>query len=203
MANYNAQVILTTTDNVAENYITNLWHFSANGPGDLGNITTQLVAFYNTCRPHLSPLLNQNGHRIKYYDMADPKPRNPVAEVTWNLGAALTGTTMPPEVSLCLSYQAARISGEAQARRRGRVYIGPLNINSIAPSGRPTSTVLAAWDTAGTALLAASVAASVWKWKQASTVSLGFADVANGWVDDEFDTQRRRGRKSTSRLVFP
>jgi len=27
--------------------------------------------------------------------------------------------------------------------------------------------------------------------------------VANGWVDDEFDTQRRRGRLPVVRTVFP
>jgi len=160
-------------------------------------------ALYDTIRPDLSPLLAQNGHEFKYYDLADPEPRAPKSIVAWNLGAAPTGSAAPTEVAICLSYQAAKISGLPQARRRGRVYIGPLNTATIDATARVASATLARFDTAGTNLLAASTAATDWTWKQHSTLELGLADVADGWVENEFDTQRRRGRPYTVRAVFP
>lgn len=202
MPNYRAQVTLTTTDNTAANYITNTWYFDADDNTELGNAEAAMWDVYEAMSPHLSALLNQDDHIIKWYDMNDPEPRAPVRENTLDLAAGTRTGSLPPEVALCLSYQGARVSGLPQARRRGRVYIGPFEAAAVGTDGRPISTIVTALRNAGAALLAASDAAATWTWIQFSTVNDGFADVDNGWVDNEFDTQRRRGRPYTSRSTF-
>ncbi len=202
MVNYRAQIVLKTADNNAANYSTNTWYCSATTVADAEDFVTAVWQSYQDFRPHLSTLTSQNGNYYKLYDLADPEPRAPVSEGLLSFTSAPAGAPAPPEVCLCLSYQAARISGEPQARRRGRVYIGPITVNSVATTGRPSSTMITAWETAGQDLLDLSNAASDWTWGQYSTVTTGLAPVDNGWVDDEFDTQRRRGRVMTARTVF-
>lgn len=202
MVNYRVQVVIHTADNTAENFITNTWYCSAINVSKAEDFWLALKAGYNTVRPHLNPLIAQNGHDVKIYDLGDPEPRAPVSEFQWGLTTATSGSPLPTEVALCLSYQAAKMSGQPQARRRGRVYLGSLNAACVDAQGRPTSTVLTAWAKFGDDLLTASDASADWTWGQRSTMTVGLAPVANGWVDNEFDTQRRRGRKPTSRTVF-
>jgi len=68
--------------------------------------------------------------------------------------------------------------------------------------GRPTPAMVTALAAAGGALLTASTAAATWAWLTYSTVAPGYTQVVNGWVDNEWDTQRRRGRAATSRTTF-
>jgi hypothetical protein len=52
-------------------------------------------------------------------------------------------------------------------------------------------------------MLTASNAQGQWKWAVYSTVNMTGVNVAAGWVENAFDTQRRRGRIATIRSVFP
>lgn len=202
MANYRVQITLVTTDGNSANYVTNTWYCAALTDADAGDFATAVVALYNTIRPNLSPLIAQNGHGLKIYNMADLEPRAPIEDTTWNLAVAPSGTPLPPEVAICLSFQGAKISGVPQARRRGRVYLGPLNITGM-DLGRPGASIVTTFSGAGNTLLDAGVAtAGDWNWAVYSTVNGGTAEVADGWVDNEYDTQRRRGRLSTSRTTF-
>lgn len=202
MVNYRAQVTLTTTDNVAANFITNTLHFSAVDDTDLPDIETALTAMYNGFRPFMSTLLNVGGHKYKWYNLEDPVPRAPVRETTWTFSSALSGTPLPPEVALCVSFQADKISGENQARRRNRIYVGPFSTAMVGTSGRVDSSAQASIRNAAQGLLTASAGAADWTWGIFSTLEIGLAEVADGWVDNEFDTQRRRGRPATARNTF-
>lgn len=202
MVNYRLQTTFITTDNVAANFSTNTLHFSAVDETDLPDIETSVKAMYDAIRPYFSSLFPQNGHRWKWYDLADPTPRAPVRETTWNFTAAPTGNPLAPETALCISFQADKVSGESQARRRNRIYLGPLQQGINDTTGRPTAASVSAIRNAGQGLLTASVAAADWTWGIYSTLSLGLAPVTNGWVDNEYDTQRRRGRVATSRSTF-
>jgi hypothetical protein len=109
---------------------------------------------------------------------------------------------MPPEVAICLSYQAAKISGVPQARRRGRVFIGPLNTSAMGTDGRPATAFINALVGAADALKDPAGAPD-WDWSTWSSFDPTVSTVIdNGWVDNEFDTQRRRGRKYTTRTTF-
>lgn len=202
MPNYRVQTVLKTTDGVPANFVTNTWYCNADDSPALGLFLGGVIDIYQAMVTYLSPLLEQNGHQNIVYDMADPEPRAPFTIQTWDLLTAPSGTALPTEVALCLSYQGAKVSGLPQSRRRGRVYIGPFDTTALGSDGRPDTAMVTALRNVAKDLLDASDLATTWRWQQFSRVNDGFADVTDGWVDNEFDTQRRRGRPYTVRTAF-
>lgn len=127
---------------------------------------------------------------LKAYDVAGPPPHYPVGTAT-QTGSSVTSPG-PREVSLCLSYYA----GFNRKRYRGRLYIpnafvgGPIGL-------RPTSGQRAGAMAFGNALGKSLPSGSQWVvW---STVDNTHRPVTNYWVDDEWDTVRSRGLRSTTR----
>ncbi len=202
MPNYRVQYTIETADSNAANFATNTLYASADGLVDLAGFTTQMDIFYNAVDVYFSPLVKAvNGLKYKIYDMADPEPRAPKTSgsTSLTLGA---GDALPPEIALCVSYQGTQVSGTSQARRRGRFYLPFFGENNAAGDGRPATAMVTAIVAAADALLTASKASSTWKWKVYSPTSGAFIDVDNGWVDNEWDVQRRRGRIMTTRSTF-
>lgn len=202
MALLDIQVTLRTSSGIPNDYVTNLWHFDDGEAAEYDEIADEIIAFYNGVRTVFSNYIIQNGHELKVYRVSDPEPRAPVYVETWNLSAGPSGSTLPTEVSSVLSYQAQQVSGVPQARRRGRIYLGPLNTTQIGTDGRLTSTHMGILEAAAETLLTASNSSSTWKWATHSKVLGSGASVYNGWVDNEPDTQRRRGREATSRTLW-
>lgn len=199
---YTVQVTIPTADNTAANYASNTWHFEADDLTALQLCFNALKTFYNTMTGSMSSMVRQTGWEFKGYDDSDPMPRYPVLTETWSLTGAPSGAPAPPEVALCLSFQGDKTSGVPQARRRGRIYFPYVDASTIHTDGRPTTGLTSTLNAAGDALLTASLAAASWAWMVFSVVSPGYTSVTNGWVDNEWDTQRRRGRKATARDVF-
>lgn len=201
-----AQVILHTSDNLAANYVTNSWAFetvSAASPGDLDEYTDAFKDFYDDLGGILGTPIQQNGHEVKYYDLEQDTPPNyPYGIDTFNLASAPSGASLPSEVAICLSFQGTKASGYPQARRRGRVYLGPL-LNSINSSSRPSSgarsQIADAAVTLCTNLKGAGNPGYFGVW---SHVDGALIIVDNGWIDDSFDTQRRRGVQPTTRQTW-
>jgi hypothetical protein len=202
MTAYRVQFVLHTADSNPENYATNTWCVAGTSDADALEFVTALRAFYATMKGYYSSLVAQNGHEIKVYDLSDPLPRAPISEQVFNFSTVPSGAPLPTEVAICLSFQGPKISGVPQARRRGRVYIGPLNTNALHTDGRPVAALVTALSTAGDVLLDAGGAPLTWDWSVFSPTSGTSVIVTNGWVDNEFDTQRRRGRKATGRTPF-
>ena len=202
MALNRALVTLATKDANPANFATNSWYFDDNeDPGtNLPLIAAELATNYNDMRSHFGNTIATNGHQIEFYKLSDPKPRVPVYVHNWNFTGATHSGSMPQEVAMVLSFQADKVSGLPQARRRGRVYFGPLG-GAAEASGRPGTTLLSAVVAFGAALLSESNLAD-WTWVVYSTVNNGGAPVTNGWVDNSFDTQRRRGLEWTARTTF-
>jgi hypothetical protein len=201
----------TTLDSdtgLPEDGVVNTWHFD--GPGaDPDNVGDMLHDFFNTVptgqsvslASRLSGDLLDGNMTIKGYDMSDPEPRAPVYEDTFTLTGLNTGDPFPPEVALCLSYQGANESGTPQSRRRGRVYIGPWA--SVADNvGRPSSTTQTILCAAARDLLDAANSALSWTWVQYSPTTTLTTPVVGGWVDNAWDSQRRRGWAPTSRILW-
>ncbi len=203
MAVYLLQMTLFPSSNVTADVSTNSWSCEADSVADAESFKDSVIVLYNSFRSRLAGTIRQNNNEWKIYDRSDPLPRAPRSEGTWNFTTAPSGNSLPPEVALCLSFQGVRQSGQPQARRRGRVYMGPLNSAALETTGRPTALTVTTLRDAGNALRTASVAAAGWAWTVHSPTSGQDVSVSNGWVDDEFDTQRRRGREATSRNVFP
>lgn len=87
-----------------------------------------------------------------------------------------------------------------RARRRGRIYVGPLNTFALTndANGKPTvsgalvTTIVEAQES-----VSDSNAHVVW-----SRVEQDTHQVIGGWVDNEFDTQRRRGNEANARTTW-
>lgn len=203
MATYTVQVVLNPSSNIPRDIVTNTWCTVADDVTALNLFMDELVTFYGTARPIFSSQLPQIGHRMKAYDVSDPEPRAPVAERTWNFPVSPSGASLPTECGICLSFQGVRTSGVNQARRRGRVYLGPLNVSTIDSNGRVSGATQVTVRTAGEDLLQAAFDATTWNWAIRSPLSIGgFVPVNNGWVDNAIDIQRRRGVLSTSRVIL-
>nr|CRY96775.1 hypothetical protein [uncultured prokaryote] len=177
-------------------------------------VNPQLVSFYNTvhtpgttalCGFMAGDLVKTNGMTIKFYDMADPSPRSPINTTVQNLGA-LSGTAvnLPKEVAVAISYQSTRVSGVNQASRRGRIYHGPLNGNVMSGSSTTNDFIdtsyIAALKGAGSYLR--SVGDSACNWSVYSKKLATPYQIVNGWVDNAFDSQRRRGQDPTTRNAW-
>jgi hypothetical protein len=195
---------------------TNTWHFElpdATAP-TLALLTTQLDDFYTSVGGLFGPQLTGTGN-IKYYNLEDAEPRAPIGTglVTFTPGA----NGFPSEVAICLSYQGTLVSGESQARRRGRLYLGPLSITTGSIDSGDVRVTAAARTTIATAADAlmdsTTIAGRRWcvfspatagppPWS-AGTLLDAFVTITNGWVNNDFDTQRSRGLRSSARTIFP
>lgn len=203
MTHIRCTVSLQLDSGVAEDRPTNTFHFDVTTLAEpYSDIATALEAFYENIWPGFPSLMADSGHSITMYNMTDPTPRAPVWESTFtSTGWGATGDPLPSEVALCLSFQGARVSGQAQARRRGRVYLGPYNTASNS-SGRPGSGYINAACEGAATFLTASDAAVDWTWVVYSTVDDELVPIVSGWVDNAWDIQRRRGLAATSRQLW-
>ncbi len=195
-----------------------------------GLVRDHLVEFYNVVAPavtggpsapltlsaFMSDWLDRGANKslVRVYDMGQPEPRLPT-EFTWTLGPS-TGATSDPELPAELSIVASFYAGVNRARTRGRVYLGPWQQRCNTDDGttqrsRPLPD------------LVYSIAGSLQRLinKPASTVNLGvysrglyqvnkvaqppvppsIAIATDGWVDDAWDIQRRRGQKAVLRVA--
>lgn len=143
---------------------------------------------------------------VRIYDQADAKPRQPFASLTLDIEPPVGNTSLPLEVACVLSFQGVPISGTNQARRRGRVYLGPLVGQAITyntASGQPPQLTPAfRTEVARAARTMAGTTSGGVQWGVWSRVSSTFTPVWSGWIDDDPDTQRRRGFRSTQRSIW-
>ena len=184
-----------------EDAITNTYHFvNTDTVTDYDNVRDMLVNFYTEVAPDapgsiISFMSNQTvtgDWTLKAYALEDPKPRQPV--ITWQGSAdPLASTPLPSEVALVQSFQAEIESGEIPARRRNRVYLGPFGISANSSEGRPIDNLVATMLFAGKQLILESQASLRWTWVAYSPTADQANPITNGWVDNAWDTQRRRG----------
>jgi len=199
------QATIRTNDGIAENFVTNQFCVDDIPANTVtwDAMTAAIKSFYDaisgTCYPNT---IAQNGHVLKFYALPGLVPNYPYHEDTFDLAAAPNGITLPAEVALCLSFQGTRNAGFPQARRRGRVYIGPLESGILGTTGRPGATVQGVlldaaeglWDDLEAALPGEGW--SVWSPTDGTAVLID-----NAWVDDAWDTVRSRGLDPSARVT--
>jgi hypothetical protein len=200
------QVRLQRVSGIPQDVVINTFHFFSPAnptPSELVALAGRLSDFYNgqtgagpQVRAYLNGSIAVSGqplHVIKMYNLNDVKPRAPIYSglMTMNVvGAA----GLPSEVALCLSLKANPISGVSAGRLRGRIFIGPLtqSATTIPISNgeyRPGTQVVNAVLDAGERLMN-GVGPT---WEVWSTVDLVSRPIRQIYVDDAWDTQRRRG----------
>lgn len=216
MAHYVAQVTMPYLSGLPADVVVNSFHFDAVQATDsLEEIADALQDFYtgdDAQNRSVSAWMGAYVSRvvgaasIKIYDWALPEPRPPIWESTFTLDAPSQASNLPLEVALCTSYAAAPIAGVPRARQRGRVFIGPLigSANTSATGQPPRPDTVLVEDLAAATLRLASLGSSpgLPKFSVFSRVDQTLYTVDHGWVDNEFDTQRRRQVKATGRSAW-
>lgn len=201
------QVTLPYVTGIPEDVAVNTFH-SAASPGDIVSgaaVLTAIEGFYDDLAGFLSGLL-AGTIEVKTYDMSQPEPRVPISEEVISPGFTPEGTTLPEEVAMCISWRAERPSGVPAARARGRTYIGPLDASVVAADSLYGRSVIApavinTMVTAATEFLQAmkdnGVPLAIY-----SRADNAYRTINGGWVDNAFDTQRRRGPDPFQRSTF-
>lgn len=208
--------------------ITNTWAFIVpNGTLKVTGITewvARLEAFYDALGAgnRLSTQYNWAAATFDTFDYSDPPPRIPAdTRAVTITQPATTGADYPPEVAVVLSMEGLKASGVNIRRRRGRVYVGPLQLDAGDQPNIPSSYVNGVVDAANTHLLEPGETAENCKLavyspythhnipvgtkltkddeEVPSLMVTAFHAVVKIWVDNAWDTVRRRGTKATTR----
>jgi len=129
---------------------------------------------------------------VKSYDVEGTPPIYSNGHGIANVGG-IGSSGMPREVALCLSFYA----GLNIPTRRGRLYLPGVFLTS-APGQRPTTAQMT--NVGALALLFAGLGGSDVDWCVYSPRTGEHHSVTNWWVDDEWDTIRSRGMRSTTRI---
>jgi hypothetical protein len=158
-------------------------HYNASDPDALaGALLANLMAWGPTANKPVT---------IKVYDAAKPPPSYPLA--TRVQGGTVPTSGVPRELALCLSY----FSTYNRPRYRGRLFL-PVTWFTATPSLRPSPGVMTAAMGFATAVLTKTLPAQT-NWIVYSKVAGAGYGVSDYWVDDEWDTQRSRGLRATTR----
>lgn len=207
-----AQVRIPYYTAIPQDIISNTFHYFWDGVvgfEDVCNyLTGRLQAFYNTAyqTSGWAAWTRAESSQVNWYDLSTPEPRVPyTVNLTLTANRATT-TLLAPEAAIVLSYQGARVAGIPQARRRGRLYMGGL---ADAWSTAATTTSFPTPNAGRVTNLITGFTTSVVNTADAglqfvvySPTSNATALPVNGWVDNAFDTQRRRGNRATARTLW-
>lgn len=206
-----AQVVLPGKSGLPEDRFVTTWAFQADGASadeaDEAEVAADLIEFFNvaaapstlTVGSMISNVVNRNACEVRTYRMATSIPRE-VTVTPFTLGGSeIDG--LPEEVALTLSFYSTR----NLPRQRGRVYIGPL-VNTISVADGTTGRRKPASDRQSSLVNAAirlsQKPATRPEWCVLSRTAGVLYPITHGWVDDGFDTQRRRGLSAKSRVLF-
>lgn len=208
---YLCQVAIPYFSGDADDVIVNTFHVDWAGggaitTGDYVNLRDRLITFYETAyngEPsgpglHFAPWVNIANVRFTVYDLDDPTPRVPVYDVydAFDLSQPVN-SSMPLEVACVVSYRANYQSGVARARQRGRIYLGGFSANGMLVGTASNFPAFSSDMTNQIGIAAGNLLTNLisddWVWVVYSRTGDASYPIVAGWVDTEFDTQRRRG----------
>lgn len=225
MAILRSQVILPYKSGQPEDIVVNTWHFAISGPltgaAEDAQVNAALTTFYQAIDGFLASTLDatSNAASVQTYLLdpggagpEDDDAGSPVNVDTFTITPG-GGTPLPHEVAMCLS-MSSDLTGVAEedgstrpaSRRRGRIYLGPLDTSVVGVEGvtnnaRPgtgaRNAILDAAETMVNALQAFTNPINLSVYSRVEGVT---RPVTKLWMDDAFDTMRGRGADPTSRL---
>lgn len=142
---------------------------------------------------------------LRAYDLSEPEGSR-IPTIRPEVLQTAAGNGLPEEVALVVT-----LKGDPPdtARRRGRIYIGPLtnssNVIQTGTTGEPARVETEPGSLCQILLLAATAMAENEPvgWSIRSTVpSENFVRITNGHIDNAWDTQRRRGPDASARELW-
>jgi hypothetical protein len=163
-------------------------HFNDSGVGtDPDALCSDLAAGLQAITPTTGEL------RVTAYDAQGTPPVFPQGDHIVNPGAT-QATSQPRELAICLSY----FSEQNRARHRGRLFIPLFFFGGSLPALRPPQglTAMPALVSLFTGLGGPDV-----DWVVYSRRDDMARPVTNWWYDDEWDVQRSRGLRGTTRTT--
>lgn len=190
-----------------EDLFVNSWCFRNDGATDISavanNIVPVLDAFYMVGHDTTNPVMSYMSNTIseveyRVYDMGQQPPRVPEIRQPVEAWAPGSGQTLPFETAVCLSFVATR----NQPRSRGRLYIGPLKATAVDTAQSVTRPSKALRDSIAAAAENVLGTTENVTWCLVSQADAQAKEVTGGWVDDAWDTQRRRGLAPTERVAW-
>ena len=229
MAHRKVTVIFTAQTGHPKDNIVNTWHFTtptASGEVDTQAVFDALVAavkdFYDTAvvfgsvggggvpvRSFVTSVALQPTVTVKIYrcetEIALGLSAEPLFTTTFTLGAMASGAPYPAEVAICASFKSTPTDPAYPAAcQRGRVFVGGLD--SAQAGGVASGRVYVGAGfrdvLCGAMKRLANVNAQGINWIVWSHKLHQAFPVTAGWVDDAFDTQRRRGPDAGSRTLW-
>lgn len=203
MSHYKVMVRFGMDSAIPQDASVNTWHINTvSAPAGYEDFIEDLQTFYQAVDTWMSSALDPSKATYKVYDMLDDEPRAPVLEGAFT-GLSFGAQAFPPELAICVSFQGTRLSGQPQARRRGRVYIGPISSVWASSSSPVIATeVVEDFASAAQSLAVAAEASTTYAWCVYSKADEDLVPVTNGWVDNAFDIQRRRGLTASVREAW-
>lgn len=210
-----AEVVLPDVDGLPRDEVVNTLAWQA---ADTTGMTPAIADLFNgSSGAQAHPLAHYIGGSrsrvsdactVRYYDIsahADGSKTGPAFQVdTWTLGAGAGGTPLPDQNAAVASFFANPIIGAGSAASyRGRVYLGPLDQST------------GATDSNGHFIIAPTFAADVAiafnrfmttappTWSVWSRKETALSAVVGGFINEQFDTQRRRQVKAAARAMWP
>lgn len=193
MSVYRAQ-IATSQDTVEpKDRIMITPHFRVVGTSTMGHpaFVDDVISKWTT---YLGGSPAANELTVKLYDAEAPAPNYPLVEKTVRAGVA-AASLVNRDVAMCLSYFATN----NRPRTRGRIYV-PCSLAGITPSSsRPSAANQTRVSDLATVLAAMGGSEYIWAvWSRVDRVA---RNVTDWWVDNSWDSQRRRGLRGTSRTT--
>lgn len=207
-----------TLTGLAKDVQTNTLHFRSANP-DIGAVTAEIWTHWENFLTNIDGLMD-NGifattWPCDFYDMEDPEPRIPVLEEVFTATLDAVNQSLPLECTMVVSYAAAPESGAIAARRRGRIFLPTFvdpSTNSASGQVSWDNTTINAVGGAFQAFVdnvaaeATPILLSVFSptnYALTSSYDLSTIKVESLWVDNEPDTQRRRGEGAGVKTNFP
>lgn len=199
-----------------EDQYVNVFHFIGIdvSPASLALLALDVKGFYSigptggtgSIADKMASSSDSPGARVKVYDLSDPKPRAPLYDETYTPSShGSAAENLPDEVAICLSYSALGASGSPIARRRGRLYLGPWSSDILTGGAQNYSVpnLSARQDiTKAAKELASRAIGHGYQWAVYSPTDNLALPIVTVWVDNAWDTQRRRGNQPTSRVTL-
>jgi len=182
MSIYRAAIIFPQDSALPRDEVSITPHYFGDNPSALANaLKANLIAF---------PAVATKPFKVKVYDAMAAPPSYPLAQAEQTGTPPATGA--PREVCLCLSYY----SSFNRPSYRGRLYL-PSTIFGGAQGTRPSGAQMTA--ALGFRTVLTTGMPSGTSWTLFSRKLRTSNQVTHCWVDDEWDIQRSRGLRGTTR----